>query len=89
VGPGSRDVINGSAVEPLAEDSAEEITDAPRLVLEKNPFVRADQIRVRTRGRVVTLAGLVPNTTLREMAEFDPRYVFGIDRVVNELQVYA
>ncbi|MGH8065025.1 MAG: BON domain-containing protein [Candidatus Entotheonellia bacterium] len=89
VGPGSRDVINGLAVEPPEEDTADEITDAVRLVLEKDLFVRADQIRVRTQGRVVTLEGLVLNATIREMAEFDVWYVFGIDRVVNELQVQA
>jgi osmotically-inducible protein OsmY len=85
--PGSRDVINGVAVEPPQEDNDDEMTDAVRLILEKDPFVRADQIRVRTRGRVVTLEGLVPNTTIREMAEYDAWYVFGVDRVVNELQV--
>jgi osmotically-inducible protein OsmY len=37
----------------------------------------------------VTLKGLVPNTTIREMAEFDAWYVFGVDRVVNRLQVEA
>jgi osmotically-inducible protein OsmY len=87
--PGSRDVINGLAVEPPAEDTADEVTDAVRLVLEKDPFVRADQIRVRSRDRVVTLEGLVPNTTIREMAEVDAWYVFGVDRVVNRLQVEA
>ena len=87
--PGSRDVINGLAVEPPEEDTADEITDAVRLVLDKDPFVRADQIRVRTQGRVVTLEGVIPNSTIREMAEFDVWYVFGIDRVVNELQVQA
>lgn len=87
--PGSRDVINGLAVEPPEEDSDDEITDAVRLVLEKDRFVRADQIRVRTRQRVVTLEGVVPNDTIREMAEFDAWYVFGVDRVVNRLQVEA
>jgi len=87
--PGSRDVINGLAVEPPEEDTADEITDAVRLVLEKDPFVRADQIRVRTQRRVVTLEGLVPNSTIRDMAEFDVWYVFGVDRVVNALQVQA
>jgi osmotically-inducible protein OsmY len=87
--PGSRDVINGLAVEPPEEDNDDEITDAVRLVLEKDRFVRADQIRVRTRDCVVTLEGLVPNTTIREMAEFDTWYVFGVDRVVNALQVQA
>jgi osmotically-inducible protein OsmY len=87
--PGSRDVINGLAVEPPEEDSDDEITDAVRLVLEKDRFIKADQIRIRTRARVVTLEGLVPNTTIREMAEFDAWYVFGVDRVVNRLQVQA
>ena len=84
--PGSRDVINGLAVEPPEEDTADEVTDAVRLVLEKDPFVRADQIRVRSRDRVVTLEGLAPNATIREMAEFDAWYVFGVDQVVNRLQ---
>jgi len=87
--PGSRDVINGLAVEPPQEDTTDEITDAVRLVLDKDPFVRADQIHVRTRDRVVTLEGLVPNTTIREMAAYDAWYVFGVDRVANELQVEA
>ena len=50
---------------------------------------RVDEIRVRTPGRVVTLEGLVPNRTIRDMAEFDVWYVFGIDRMVNALQVQA
>jgi osmotically-inducible protein OsmY len=64
--PGSRDVINGLAVEPPEEDTDDEVTDTVRLVLEKDPFVRADQIRVRTQGRVVTLEGLIlPSATWR------------------------
>jgi osmotically-inducible protein OsmY len=87
--PGSRDVINGLAVEPAEEDSDDEITDAVRVVLEKDPFVRAEQIRVHTRDRVVTLEGLVPNATIGELAEPDAWYVFGVDRVVNRLQMAA
>ena len=76
-------------MEPPQEDSVNEITDAVRLVLDKDPFVRADQIHVRTRDRVVTLEGLVPKTTIREMAVYDAWYVFGVDRVVNALEVEA
>jgi osmotically-inducible protein OsmY len=47
------------------------------------------QIRICTQGRVVTLEGLVPHAPIREMAEFDVWSVFGIDRVVNQLQVHA
>lgn len=85
--PGSRDVINGLGVFPPEEDSDDEITDAVRLVLEKDPFVNASQIRVTTRSSVVSLTGLVPKGAEREMAEFDAWYVFGVDNVINEIEV--
>jgi osmotically-inducible protein OsmY len=85
--PGSRDVINGLSVEPTQEDNNDEITDAVRLVFEKDRFVPAEQIRVHTQGRVVTLEGMVPSDSIREMAEFDAWYVFGVDRVSNRLAV--
>ncbi len=85
--PGSRDVINGLEVIPSEEDNDEEITDVVYLVLEKDPFVDADQIRVSTQNRVVTLEGLVPDQSVKEMAEFDAWYVFGVDKVINKLEV--
>ena len=85
--PGSRDVINGIAVEPPEEDSDDKILEAVRLVLEKDPFVNAGQIRVGVRGAVVTLLGLVPSEAERDMAEFDAWYVFGVDRVDNRIEV--
>lgn len=85
--PGSRDVINGMAVEPPEEDSDEEISEAVRLVLEKDPFLKADHIGVRTRKAVVTLEGIVSQDRQKNMAEFDAWYVFGVDKVVNELVV--
>ncbi len=57
--PGSQDVINGLEVVPPEDDNDDEITDAVRLVLEKDPFVNADQIRVSTNNSIVTLEGLV------------------------------
>ncbi len=85
--PGSRDVVNGMAVEPPEEDSDEEITEAVRLVLKKNPLVNGDQIAVNTRNAVVTLEGLALNKTQKHIAEFDAWYVFGVNKVVNTLQV--
>lgn len=85
--PGSRDVINGLGVEPPEEISDDEITEAVRVALEKDPFVNAAQVRAVTRNRVVTLTGLVPTPSEREMAEFDAWYVFGVDRVVNRIAV--
>lgn len=85
--PGSCDVVNGLEVAPDELDNDVEITDAVRLVLEKDPFVNAGQIQVGTHDRVVTLRGLVPSASEREMAEFDAWYVLGVDRVKNEIQV--
>jgi hypothetical protein len=85
--PGSRDVVNGLAVVPPEEDSDEEMTDAVRIVLEKDPLVRASQIRVASRERVVTLEGLVATEAERDMAEYDAWCVFGVDKVVNEVAV--
>jgi osmotically-inducible protein OsmY len=85
--PGSRDVVNGVDIVPPQEDHDDEMSDAVCLVLEKNPFVNAAQIRVSTRNSVVTLEGLVANATEKQMAEFDAWYVFGVDKVINTLAV--
>jgi len=87
--PGNRDVINGIAVEPPEEDSDEAILEAVRLVLEKDPFVDASQIRVGVKHALVRLTGLVPSEAEREMAEFDAWYVFGVDKVDNRIEVRA
>jgi osmotically-inducible protein OsmY len=85
--PGSRDVINGMEVVPPEEDRDDLVTEAVRIVLEKDPFVRADQIRVSTTNDIVALEGVVRTTEEKRMAEHDAWYVFGVDRVVNNLQV--
>lgn len=87
--PGSRDVVNGLEEVPPQKDSDDEITDAVRMVLEKDPFVRADQIRVSTAHSVVTLEGVVSSEPAKQMAEFDAWYIFGVDKVVNKLEVEA
>lgn len=85
--PASRDVVNGIGVTPPEEDNDDEITDAVRLVLEKDPFVNPDQVRVTTKNSAVTLDGIVPTEAERDMAEHDAWYVFGVDDVVNRLEV--
>ena len=85
--PGSRDVINGLGVSPPEEDNDGEITDAVRLVLEKDPFVNPGQIRVATNNATVTLDGLVPTESERDMAEHDAWYVFGVEDVINRIAV--
>jgi len=85
--PGSRDVINGLAVEPPEADSPDLIAEAVRIVLDKDPFVDANQIRAGVRHRIVRLTGLVPTESERDMAENDAWYLFGVDSVVNEIEV--
>ena len=86
---GSCDVINGIAVEPPEEDSDAAIADALRLVLEKDPFVDASQLRFSVGDAVVSLTGIVPKEAERNMAEYDGWYVFGVDKVINRIEVRA
>jgi len=58
-----------------------------RLALEKDPFINASKIRVRTKDWIVTLAGLVPNQIMKQMAERDAWSVLGVKEVVNRLQI--
>ena len=85
--PGSRDVVNGIEEVPTEEDNADEIIDAIRLVLEKDPFVNASQIKLSCANDWVALDGLVKNETERRIAEADAWYVFGVDGVTNRLLV--
>jgi osmotically-inducible protein OsmY len=85
--PGARDVVNGLQVVPPEEDNDGEIADALRVVLEKDPLVHADRIAVRVRNGVVTLAGTAANEQERRMAELDAWCLFGVDRVVNRIQI--
>jgi osmotically-inducible protein OsmY len=85
--PGTRDVINGLEEVPPEQDNDDELTDAVRCVLEKDPFVNASKIRVSCKDWVVTLEGLVPTETMREMAEQDTWYVLGVKTVINKIVV--
>lgn len=87
--PGSRDVINGIVVEPPEEDAPIRIEEAVRIALDKDPFVNASQIRVGVRGRIVHLTGLVKSDAVRTAAESDAWYVFGVDNVINDVEVRA
>lgn len=85
--PGSRDVVNGLGVEPDEADSEQEILDALRLVLEKDPLIDATQIAAGCKGAIVTLRGVVPADAMREAAEFDAWALFGVDDVRNLIEV--
>jgi osmotically-inducible protein OsmY len=85
--PGVRDVVNGIAVEPPEDDGPDVIAEAVRVVLEKNPFVNASQIRVDVIGTTVRLLGLVPSQIEKEAAERDAWCIFAVDKVINEIEV--
>ena len=85
--PGSRDVLNCLEVVPPEEDNDDEITDAVKIILDRDPFVDDVQILVATRNRVVTLEGVVTGEGEKDMAEFDAWFVFGVDKVINKLEV--
>ena len=85
--PGVRDVVNGLAVEPEEDDGPDLLEEGVRIALEKDPFGDATQIKVGVRHRVVRLTGLVQSASERDMAERDAWYVFGVDQVVNEIEV--
>jgi osmotically-inducible protein OsmY len=85
--PGSRDVLNCLEVVPPEDDNDDEITDAVKIVLDKDPFVDEVQVLVSTRDRVVTLEGAVRSEGEKDMAEFDAWFIFGVDKVINNLQV--
>ena len=87
--PGNRDVINGITVDPPEEDAPIRIEEAVRIALDKDPLVDSSQIRVGARGRVVRLTGWVATEALRDAAEWDAWYIFGVDDVINEIETGA
>lgn len=87
--PGTRDVVNGLGVTPEEEDSDAEIADALSIVLEKDPLLHGSRIRVQSASRVVTLSGTVPSGEQSIAAEEDAWCLFGVDKVVNALEVAA
>ena len=87
-----QEMITAGATSVLTKDHAgarlhEEIAKAVRIVLKKDPFINGDRIRVGVKQSVVTLEGVVPSVAQNEMAEFDAWYVFGVDKVVNRLEI--
>jgi len=86
--PGCRDVLNVMKVLPAEADNDGEITDALRLVLEKDPLIHhADDLGVSVRNHVVTLSGVVTTEEERHQVEYDAWYLVGVRDVVNRLEV--
>lgn len=85
--PGVADVINSIEVVPPEEDSDDEVVDAVKLVLEKDPIVHLGSINVSAANWIVTLSGAAPGETEKIAAEEDALYVWGVNEVVNAIAV--
>jgi osmotically-inducible protein OsmY len=85
--PGSCDVHNHMRVKPAEKDNDGEISDAVSMVLEKDPLLHAETLRVHTHNREVTLQGMVHRDEQRRMAIYDCWYVPGVHEVHDRMQV--
>lgn len=80
-------VDNQLDVIPEEEDTDDEICDAVRIVLEKDPVVPAIQLVVTVKNGIVTLDGLVANQEEKKFAVFDVWYLSGVKDVIDQIKV--
>lgn len=85
--PGCRDVINSLELDPPERDGDEEVIEALTLVFEMDPLMQADLVHIRCENYVVTLEGYARTEQERQRAEFDAWSLFGVDKVVNRIEV--
>jgi len=85
--PGSLDVINSLEVTPPMTDNDDEITDAVRMALEKDRLVDATGITCSCSNFVVTLNGRAPSEEVRQAAQNDAWYIWGVNDVLNNIIV--
>lgn len=83
---GCERVDNLLEVVPGETDNDDEVSDALRLAIEKDPLVHAEQISIHVHNGSVTLQGYVPSQEERRLAELDAWYVPGVYEVVNDVQ---
>jgi osmotically-inducible protein OsmY len=83
---GCRYVDNRLEVVPPEEDTDYEITDAVRIVLEKDPLVHASQLSAATAGGVVVLEGSVATREEKGLALQDVWCIPGVADVVDHVE---
>lgn len=84
---GCRYVDNRLKVEPPEQDTDNEIADAVRIILEKDPLVHASQLLVGTAGGVVVLNGSLASEQEKQLAVLDAWYVPGVTDVVDRIEM--
>jgi len=85
--PGVTDVNNHLYVMPSETDSDQEISNAVRIALDKDPWLNAPNVKVSTHAREVNLAGTLADAAQRHRAECDAWYVRGVHEVVNNIEI--
>ena len=68
----------------LADD---EVTEVLEIVLQADPMVDPSLIRMNCKNKTLTLEGSVPTERQKHRAELDAWSLFGVERVINRLQV--
>ncbi len=79
-------VENRLRVVPPEQENDGELTDAVRIVLEKDPLVQSGQISIDVQHGEVTLNGYVASEEERRLAVLDAWYVPGVREVVDHIQ---
>lgn len=79
-------VENRLRVVPPEKENDGELTDAVRIVLEKDPLVHSSQISIDVQHGEVTLNGYVASEEERRLAVLDAWYVPGVREVVDHIQ---
>ena len=82
---GTADVENRLQLSPAEMDNDAEITDALRLVLEKDPWIDAGHVGVDTKNGVVMLRGALPGEEQKRMAEDNAWFIAGVRDVDNRI----
>ena len=85
--PGCQHVNNFLEIIPKQSDNDDTLTDAIRMVLEKDPLVHASQLRVGTTSGVVELNGYLPSEEEHIFAVRDTWTVPGVQDVHDNIQV--
>lgn len=80
---------NRLKVDPPEADNDDELVDAVRIVLEKDPLVHAEQLRVGAAGGVVDLTGFMASDEERRLAVRDAWYVPGVWEVLDHIETRA
>lgn len=85
--PGTMDVINSLEVAPPEQDTDDEVSDALRIIIEKDSLIDASAINISARNWIVTLEGSAKSEAEKNAAEEDAWYTWGVNDVINRINV--